>query len=81
MFRVLECRWICDSNRLALGKRDQLVERVGVKSAQGLVRYVAKMWAYGDVVHRAEWMVRGRRLDIEDIDARAGDAARLQRRD
>src|SRR5262249_37959813 len=58
-FRVLECRRICDPDRLAIRERDERVERLCIERAQGFVRNVAEMRADGNVVHRTEWMVGG----------------------
>ena len=69
-----------DPDRRAVRKRDHRLQRIDIKSRQGLTRHITQMRGNSDVVHGSERMVGCRWLVIVNIDSRAGDAACSQGR-
>ena len=61
-------------DRCTISESDYCLQRIGIKSPQRFVSDIAKVRGDGDVIHGAEGMIGGRRLDIEDVDPGAGDA-------
>ena len=66
-----------DPDRFAGGEGDNCFQRIAVEGPQRIARNIAEVRRDRDVLHRTKRMVGRRRLDIEDIDPGAGDAAFL----
>ena len=64
-----------------ISESDYCLQRIGIEGPQRFVSDIAKVRGDGDVIHGAEGMIVGRRLDIEDVDPGAGDAPGSKSRD
>jgi succinylglutamate desuccinylase len=69
-----------DSDWRPFCETDHRFDRVGIKGGQGLMSDVAEMRSDSDIIHCAEGMIARRRLDVENVNARAGNATGSKRR-